>query len=292
MDRTMGLGEFLRTRRARLLPADVGVEPRGRRRVPGLRREELARLAGVSVDYYTRLEQGRSHNASPEVLEAIADALRLDETERTHLLDLACPPVPARHRRPEPPQRVRPETHQLLDTLHRAGAPAFVVGRRCEILAQNALFRGMASEYDLDSLPARERNAALLIFLHPRARHLHPDWEQVTEGVVAMLRFEFGRHPDDPLLGELIEELWARSGPFRLLWANHDVHERVVGTKRYNHPVVGMFTVTYQTLTLPGVPDQTLYVYTVEPGTPSADALRELAAWVEKGSCPLADEAS
>ncbi|MET8143849.1 helix-turn-helix transcriptional regulator [Sphaerisporangium sp. NPDC005288] len=282
------LGEFLRSRRDRLSPEQPQDDrSAGRRRVPGLRREELARMAGVSVDYYTRLEQGRSRNASREVLAAIARALRLDETERTHLLDLAGA-GPARGHPPRRPQRVARETYQLLESLEQGGIPAFVIGRCCDVLAANRLLRALCC--DFYAMPAAERNMARYIFCDPRARRLHDDWEGVAANVAAILKFEFGRRPDDPRLAEVIHGLTKDSADFRRLWARYDVHERVRGIKRYDNPIVGDIVMTYHTLSLPGDPDQTLFIYTVEPGTPSAEAMRLLVKYVEEGNIPAGSE--
>jgi transcriptional regulator with XRE-family HTH domain len=278
------LGEFLRSRRARLRPeqAPDGLSP-GRRRVPGLRREELARMAGVSVDYYTRLEQGRSRNASREVLEAIARALRLDETERAHMLDLSGA-SPARVHSSRRARQVSLANYQLLESLELGGIPAFVIDHCCDVLAANRLLRALCR--DFYAMPAAERNMARYIFCDPHARRLHDDWEQVAANVAAMLKFELGRRPDDPRLAEVIGGLTKESADFRRLWARYDVHERVRGVKRYNNPIVGEIVMTYHTLSLPEDPDQTLFLYTVEPGTPSAEAMRLLVRYVEEGNIP------
>ncbi len=269
------LREFLRTRRARLSPEAVGLDPGDRRRrVPGLRREELAQLAGVSVDYYVRLEQGRGTSVSESVLDAIARALQLDEDERAHLLDLARPAARAR-RRPAPrPQRVRPGVRILLDTLQQ---PAFVLGRRMDVLATNRLSRALLC--DFDALPPGERNHARWVFLDPATRELFPDWEDVARDSVAELRMDAGRYPDDPELSSLIGELSVKSPEFRTWWASHDVLRRTHGAKRYHHPVVGEMTIAYEALPLPDAPEQTLYLLTPEPGSPSAAALDLLASW-------------
>jgi transcriptional regulator with XRE-family HTH domain len=269
------LREFLRTRRARLRPEDVGLEAGdGHRRVPGLRREELARLAGVSVDYYVRLEQGRNASVSASVLEAIARALQLDEDERAHLFDLARPTRRARRRVAPRVQRVRPGIRLLLDNLP---VPAFVTGRRLDVLATNALARALLC--DFDALPPGERNHARWIFLDPATRELYDDWEAVARDNVAVLRMEAGRHPDDPELSALIGELTVKSPEFAEWWPRHDVLRRSHGTKRYHHPVVGDLTVSYEALPVPDDPEQTLFVYSVEPGSASADALALLGSW-------------
>ncbi|WP_327358633.1 helix-turn-helix domain-containing protein [Streptomyces sp. NBC_01304] len=270
------LRDFLRSRRARVAPEDVGIGPHaGRRRVPGLRREELAQLAGVSVDYYVRLERGRNPNVSSAVLDAVARALRLDAAERTHLFDLAKPkPGPAR-RRPEPPQRVRPGLYRVLDAL--TGTPAMILGRRLDVLAANSLAKALYA--DFDALPHRERNLARFIFLDPAARELLADWERAARGAVAALRLYAGRHPHDPRLTELVGELAVHDEDFRQWWADHDVLEYTHGTKLYRHPLVGELALEYESLTLPDDPDQALYLYTAEPDSPSAHALQLLATW-------------
>ncbi|MFC6083823.1 helix-turn-helix transcriptional regulator [Sphaerisporangium aureirubrum] len=275
------LGDFLKSRRARVSPEDTGTPPvPGRRRVPGLRREELARLAGVSVEYYTRLEQGRSRNASPMVLDAIARALRLDDTERSHLWNLSGTlPGKARH---GPPQRVLRETWHLLARLERGEVPALVLGRRMDLLALNKPARALFQGIDLMAVPAGERNMARIMFCDPRVREIYPEWEDVAAEITGTLQFYLGRHPDDPLMHELVCDLRKASPVFRRLWAEHQVTERVMGEKRYRHPVIGELTVTYQAMALPGVPDQTLLVFTVEPGSASEDALHRVVAWYEE----------
>lgn len=272
------LAAFLRSARARLTPREAGVEPpaRGRRRVSGLRREELARLAGVSVDYYTRLEQGRSRSASTEVLDALATALHLDDAERSHLHTIARP-SPARRRRRPRPQRVHPATWGLLDALETTGRPAFVLGRRLDVLAHNPLAGRLIT--DFRALPAAERNQARFVFFDPHARELYKDWPKVAADTAAMLRLDAGRHPDDPALGALVGELSVRSEEFRRFWSANRVHRRTTGTKEYHHPLVGDLTITYQALTPGDDPDQILFVYDTEPGSPSETSLRLLAGW-------------
>ncbi|MGW1726520.1 helix-turn-helix transcriptional regulator [Streptomyces sp. NPDC002306] len=277
MDHNVELGAFLRSRRAQVRPEDAGVTPTGTaRRVPGLRREEVAYLAGVSVDYYARLEQGRQPNASDAVLEAVARALDLDDVERRHLLDLTrTRTTPTGRRGPNRPQRVRPEVHRMLDLLGES-APALVLGRRMDVLAANGLARALVT--DFDALPHRDRNMAIYQFLDPAARELYVDWEAVATDTVAMLRLDAGRHPDDPLLTELVGRLSIKSPEFRTRWAARQVGEKTHGSKRYRHPLVGELTVDYEVLTFAGDPDQTLCLYTPNPGA-STDALRLLASW-------------
>lgn len=247
-----------------------------RRRVPGLRREELAQLAGVSVDYYTRLEQGRSRSASVEVLDALAAALQLDDAEREHLHQLGRPRPAQRRGRPRP-QRVRPETLELLTRLDRVFSPAFVLGRRLDVLAHNGLAGALIAEFR--HMPAPQRNQARFVFLEPHARELYTDWRQVAIDTVGMLRHDAGRYPDDPKLSALIGELSIHSEEFRTWWSRHDVQRRTIGTKSYHHPVVGDLTVTYQALHPSGDDDQIVIVYTAEPDSSSDTALRLLANW-------------
>jgi transcriptional regulator with XRE-family HTH domain len=276
MDRSSEIREFLRTRRARITPEQAGLAPHaGARRVSGLRREEVAQLAAVSVDYYVRLERGRTQGVSATVLDAVARALQLDDTERAHLFDLAQPAAArVRSRRPPAPQRVRPVVYRALDAL---GVPALVQGRRMDILAANRL--GYALTADFQSRPYRERNAARFVFLDEAARSLYTDWEQVAGSCVATLRLYAGRHPDDPQLTELIGELSLHSDTFRRLWADHDVLAHTTGTKRFHHPLVGELTLEFVVLAVEGDPDQTLVIYTPEPASPSEEALGILASW-------------
>ncbi|MEN3614273.1 helix-turn-helix transcriptional regulator [Plantactinospora sp. ZYX-F-223] len=282
MGHNADLKEFLRSRRARLRPEEFGLTgaPRGRR-VPGLRREELAQLAGISVDYYVRLEQGRNLNPSEPVLDAIARVLRLDDTERAHLAQLARPRE-ARRRPPRRPQQVAAATYQLLETLDQATAPAFVIGSRMDVLAINRTARALIC--DFNALPARRRNYARFIFLDEDARELHPDWTSVAIDTVATLRVYAGRHPDDPELSALVGELSVQSEDFRRWWADHQVLVRTSGTKRFRHPLVGDLTITYQALTMPDDPEQTLFVYTTAAGTADHTALRLLAHWATGAS--------
>ncbi|MBX9423258.1 MULTISPECIES: helix-turn-helix domain-containing protein [Streptomyces] len=278
MEPSAELSEFLRSRRARLKPQDVGLPEYGRhRRVPGLRREELAQLAGVSVAYYTRLEQGHGRNVSMEVLDAIARALRLSDTERAHLTHLAKPTVKKRQRAAiARPQRVRASLTQLLDSMD--GVPAFVLGRRLDILAWNRMARALLG--DFAAWEPAERNMPRMVFLDPNARDLYVDWEHKAVEVVSVLRLYAGCYPDDPQLLALVGELSVRSEEFRSLWAAHTVTDKGHGTKRLRHPLVGELTLSYESLKVAGDdPDLVLVTYHAEPGTASADALRLLAGW-------------
>jgi transcriptional regulator with XRE-family HTH domain len=240
--------------------------------VPGLRREELARLADVSVDYYVRLEQGRAGQPSEGVLDALGRALRLDDTERAHLHELS---RPVRRRRREPlPERVGREVRRLIEGL--AGVAAMVVGRRTDVLAWNALAAKLLADWG--ALPPEQRNVARHVFLDEAARELCLDWEEGAQATVAWLRFAAGRHPDDPALSELISELSMKSDEFRRWWPRHDVDEKTHATKRFMHPIVGRLALAYETLALTGDGDQVLLVYTAEPGSGSETALRLLDA--------------
>ncbi|MFB6635115.1 helix-turn-helix domain-containing protein [Streptomyces sp. NPDC090082] len=274
MDLSAELSEFLRSRRARLKPQDVGLPEFGRhRRVPGLRREELAQLAGVSVAYYTRLEQGNGRNVSMEVLDSIARALRLSEAERDHLTRLA-KPAPAR-RRPSRPQRLRPGVQQLMDAM--TGIPAYVVGRRTDVLGSNRMATALFG--DIAALPPERRNIARLLFLSDGYRDLFVDWEQKACEVVSFLRLDAGRHPDDPLLSALVGELSMKSEAFRSLWAAHLVKDKGHGSKRLHHPLVGELTLWCETLVVAGDEEQCLATFHAEPGSPSEEALGLLASW-------------
>ncbi|MFE5510093.1 helix-turn-helix domain-containing protein [Streptomyces sp. NPDC056529] len=278
VDPSAELSEFLRSRRARLKPQDVGLPEFGRhRRVPGLRREELAQLAGVSVAYYTRLEQGNGRNVSTEVLDSIARALRLSDTERAHLTHLAKPTVKKRQRAAiSRPQQVRPGIAHLLDSMD--GVPAVVLGRRLDLLAWNRMARALLG--DFTTWEPHERNMARMVFLDPNARSLYLDWECKATEVVSVLRLYAGCYPDDPKLLALVGELSVRSEEFRSLWAAHTVADKGHGTKRMRHPLVGEMELSYETLKVSGAdPDLVLVTYHAEPGTPSADALRLLAQW-------------
>jgi transcriptional regulator with XRE-family HTH domain len=243
-----------------------------------LRREELARLAGVSVDYYTRLEQGRSRNASPEVLGALARALRLDGTERAHLWNLAgARPDGAVRPRYGPLQRVRPETWDLLAMLEEGGVPAMVIGRRLDVLAVNRPARTLLFDGGDGTPPAGKRNMARLLLCDPGFWRPRLDWEAMATVLTATLQFDLGRHPDDPLLHELIDDLRETSPAFRRLWAEHEVNDLALFQARYTHPEFGEMTLTHQAMSLPCEPDQILLVCTAESGSPSAGALRRLA---------------
>ncbi|MET8827098.1 helix-turn-helix transcriptional regulator [Streptomyces sp. NPDC004610] len=276
LDRRAELSEFLRTRRARLKPGDVGLPDFGRhRRVPGLRREELAQLAGVSVAYYTRLEQGNGRNVSAEVLDAIARALRLSDAEHAHLTHLAKPKQHKKKPAGRGAQQVRPALRQLLDVLD--GVPAYIVGRRADILAWN----GMAAAVfgDWGALPERERNWARLVFLRPDYQDLFVDWEQKAIDVVCQLRMDAGCYPDDQRLSVLVGELSVKSEDFRRLWATHDVKEKTHGVKHLHHPLVGRLDLHFESFRPAADPEQALITYHAAPDTASAESLQLLASW-------------
>ncbi|QRP45129.1 helix-turn-helix domain-containing protein [Amycolatopsis sp. FDAARGOS 1241] len=273
------LREFLRSRRAKITPEEAGLTPHpGPRRVPGLRREEVAQLAGVSVDYYVRLERGRNLNVSESVLDAVARALRLTDLERTHLFTLA---KPTRSKpRALPPQRVRPGLQLVLQSLTHV--PALVLGRKMDVLGWNHLACVLYT--DFAALPARSRNMARLTFLDEGVRSLYVDWEGAARGIVASLHLYAGRYPHDPALAELVGELSVRDQDFRRWWADHDVFERTHGVKHFRHPLAGELVLGYEALTPAGDPDQTLGISTVEPGSPSEERLQLLASWTTQAT--------
>ncbi|MGH3211203.1 MAG: helix-turn-helix transcriptional regulator [Trebonia sp.] len=278
MDNGNEIRDFLVSRRARITPEQAGLPAYGgNRRVAGLRREEVALLAGVSIDYYTRLERGRASGASDGVLEGIARALHLDEAERAHLFDLAraaAPAAPRAPRRPGP-QRVRPSVRRILDSM--TSSPAYVRNARLDILVANRLGAALFAPV-LDS-PAQPTNSARFLFLDPAAPAFYPDWERQAQDVVAMLRTEAGRNPHDKALSNLIGELSTQSENFRTWWAAHNVRFHRTGVKRFHHPVVGDLTLTFEALDLAADSGLRISAYTAEPGTPSDDALRLLATW-------------
>jgi transcriptional regulator with XRE-family HTH domain len=279
-DTPADIGEFLRSRRARLRPEETGLPAfGGRRRVPGLRREVLAQLAGVSADYYIRLEQGRLRNVSEAVLDAVARALRLDDAERTHLYHLAKPThrPPRRERR----QPVRPSRQWLLDSL--VTAPAYIVGRRLDVIAWNALANAVFAA-DLGALSPDQRNMGRLVFLDDSARDLWVDWDAKARQTVGGLRMHAGAYPDDPELAKLVGELSVKSPDFRRLWAEQQVWATPNGTARLRHPLVGELTLAYESLTAPDAPDQLMVIYTAEPGSATHTALQLLASWTAEPS--------
>jgi transcriptional regulator with XRE-family HTH domain len=263
------IGDFLRARRELVQPEDVGLQVHGRRRVPGLRREELALLAGVSADYYVRLEQGRDRHPSEQVLEALARALQLDEDATAHLHELARETVTPR-RRPRPRvERVRPGLLRMMDAW--PNSPAFVIGRRLDVLAANRL------AVALNPACGCSGNMVRSLFLDEQTRMLYPQFDKVAEETVASLRAAIGPDTDDPALIDLVGELSLKSEHFRRLWARHDVRAKTDGVKRLIHPLVGELTVTYETFTVNGAAGQQLVVYHAEPGSATERALNLLA---------------
>lgn len=278
MDTRNEIREFLTSRRARITPEQAGLRTygSGSRRVPGLRREEVALLAGVSVDYYTRLERGNAAGVSDTVLEALSRALQLDDTERAHLFDLArAAHTSTRRRRRRTQQRIRPTVQRMLDAM--AGVPAFVRNGRLDILGANRLGRALYSEH-FDGA-AQPPNTARFVFLDPRATTFYVDWARVANDVVAVLRAEAGRDPYDRELSDLVGELSTRSELFRTLWAAHNVRRHDTGLKRFRHPVVGELDLTFEAMELVADPGLTMFVYTAEPASRSEEALNLLASW-------------
>ena len=277
MSNTDEVREFLTTRRAKITPDRAGLPTFGRhRRVSGLRREEVALVAGISVEYYTRLERGNARGVSDDVLEAVSRALQLDDAERAHLLDLVRTANEQRPpRRTAGPPRVRPSIQRVVDAL--SDVAAFVHNGRLDIVYANPLAAAIYSDHYRD--PVRPPNTARFLFLDPRAKTFYVDWEKVAQDVVATLRGEAGRNPYDRALSDLIGLLSTRSDEFRVRWASHDVRFHRSGTKRLHHPLVGDLTLTYESLELPADAGLTLVTYSAEPGSPSEAALRELGRW-------------
>ncbi|WP_126638888.1 helix-turn-helix transcriptional regulator [Embleya hyalina] len=279
------IGEFLRGRRGRLRPQDVGLPSatRRNRRVPGLRREELAQLAGVSVAYLTRLEQGRGPNVSNEVIDALARALRLTDSEHAYLTHL----VKCQRRKTRMPeqQHVRPAIRELLASME--GVPAYVSGWRSDILAWNRTAAALFGDWD--AVPPRERNWARLLFLQPEHRRLFVDWKSRAADIVGGLRLHASCHPDDPQLSALVGELSVKSEEFRRMWAGHDVRENNFGVRSLRHPLVGDLTLSFETLPLSDGSEQSLTVHHAEPGSVSAENLRLLASWGADAAVPQSD---
>jgi transcriptional regulator with XRE-family HTH domain len=277
VDTKREIREFLTSRRARITPQEAGLASFGSRRVPGLRREEVAVLAGVSVPYYSRLERGNMTGVSGSVLDALARALRLDEAERAHLLDLAHaaqPTVSPRPRR-QPRQRVRPNVQQILDAMTHAAA--HVTNERLDILASNQLNHALYCEL-FAGRPAPV-SAPRFVFFDPRARDFYLDWGRTARDIVAVLRSAAGRDPYDRELSDLVGELSTRSQEFRTYWASHDVRFHVSGIKHFHHPIVGDISLTYERLELAADPGLHLMIYTADPGSKSEQSLRLLGSW-------------
>ncbi|MFI5714613.1 helix-turn-helix transcriptional regulator [Nocardia sp. NPDC051750] len=272
------LGEFLRSRRARLRPDDAGLPAYGgRRRVPGLRREELAQLAGVSAGYYTRLEQGQSPNASDAVLDAVARVLRLDEAERAHLYSLARP-ASRNGRRTGEPEQVRPGVRLMIESF--GDVPALVMGRFADVLAWNPMAHALLAghlDFDAPNRPGDRPNIARMVFLDPHTRDLYDDWPRKARSTVADLRLIAGQHPEAPTLNNLIGELTLGSREFAKLWAAHTVGDCGGAERTYRHPLVGTMALLTEFMTLPNDEGQRVAVFNAEPGSPSEAALRMLA---------------
>lgn len=286
IDNRSEIRDFLATRRAKLNPQQVGLPAGGRRRVPGLRREEVAVLAGVSPDWYIRLEKGHIAGVSEDVLDAVARALQLSDVEREHLFNLARAARPSRTPRRRGKAQVPPTVQRVLDSM--TGTAAFVRTGRLDILASNALGRALYSPV-LDQ-PAHRGNIARFDFLDPRARDYYPDFDGALAVAVALLRTEAGRNPHDPDLTALIGELATQSEAFRIRWGAHDVRAHRGGVKTFNHPAVGYLELAYDSMELVAAPGLILTAYTAEPATPSADNLRLLASWAATEHVHPADD--
>lgn len=291
VDNHQEVRQFLTTRRARITPDQVGLVTTGARRVPGLRRSEVATLAGLSVEYYARLERGQIAGASSGVLEALARALQLDETERAHLFDLARAadgvPSSGRARRRSPTKAA--SRHSLQWALEAiTDAVAFVRDPHQNLLATNTLGRAFYSPVIGDG--GRTPNLARFQFLDPASRDFYPDWDLFAQMCVGIMRAEAGRDPHDRGLQDLVGELSTRSETFRRLWAAHDVRTHGAGTKRFHHPLVGELTLVYEELAITAEPGLALLIYTAEPGSPSAERLRILASWAASNDTPATKE--
>ncbi|MDF6102460.1 helix-turn-helix transcriptional regulator [Gordonia hongkongensis] len=280
MDNRAEVREFLMSRRAKISPETAGLPAGGNRRVPGLRRSEVATLAGVSVEYYSRLERGTIAGASSSVLESLARALQLDDTERAHLLDLAraADGIPASGRPRRRSAKATASRHSLTWALAAiTNAVAFVRDSHQDLLATNALGRAFYSPVIGDG--GRTPNLARFQFLDPASRDFYPDWELFAEMCVAIMRAEAGRDPHDKALQDLVGELSTRSDTFRALWAAHNVRTHGTGTKRFHHPVIGELTLAYEELAVTADPGTILMIYAAEPGSPSAERLQLLASY-------------
>jgi len=277
MDNRSEARDFLATRRARLTPQQAGLPLFGaNRRVPGLRRDEVAVLAGISVEYYTRLERGNLSGVSEGVLDGLAGALQLDEAERGHLFDLArSANTSATKRRRPASQQLRPSVQRVLDAM--VAAPAWVRNGRSDFLGANRLGHALYAPIFKD--PIRPANTARFTFLDPHAQEFYVDWDRIANDMVGVLRAEAGRHPYDRGLTDLIGELSTRSDEFRIRWAAHNVRSHQTGAKKLHHPSVGDLDLTYEAMELPADPGLTLIVYTAEPGSRTQDSLNLLATW-------------
>ncbi|MEV5521976.1 helix-turn-helix domain-containing protein [Streptomyces sp. NPDC000348] len=289
MDKKAEISTFLKSRRARITPEQAGLPSHGARRVPGLRRSEVAVLAGVSVEYYTRLERGNLGSASDSVLEALALALQLDDTEREHLFALArAMNTSARRARHKPVKAsARSSVVRIVDGM--PDMPAFVRNNRFDILAANALARALHCEW-FDSALGEPVNTVRFVFLDPRARRFYVDWERVARQGVGALRVQAAQTPYDRELSNLIGELSTRSDAFRTLWGAQDVHVYNEGTKRFHHPAIGELELVHEALDVVGDAGLSITVYSAEPGTPSEDSLKLLASWAATAHAPPAEQ--
>lgn len=280
MGQSVEFGKFLKAMRSRLSPEQAGINTTsGARRVPGLRREEIARLADVSTDYYTRLEQGRNIHPSRAVLDSVARALRLSPGEYTHMIDLL---ENCEESLPLPVQGVRPALLQLLDAV--GNVPALVLGRRTDVLAGNPLAFLLLA--DFPAMPETERNLTRWLILDPSARELFRDWKAVASEAVGTLRSDVGRHPNDPRANQLVGELAVRSEHFRQWWAGHRVAKGSAGVVRLHHPIVGDLELNFEDLARLDDPDQVLRVFSAKPGSPSADSLTLLGSFGAEAPVP------
>ncbi|MFD8944269.1 helix-turn-helix transcriptional regulator [Streptomyces californicus] len=292
MDNREEVREFLTSRRAKITPELAGLPAGPRRRVPGLRRGEVAALADMSVEYYSKLERGDLSGVSPAVLEALARALRLDDAERAHLANLAqaadgSDALTRPRRRTAGPRWTPHRSLQwTLDAI--TAGPAFVRNGRMDVLAANPLFRAFYA--DLYATPGNQRNLARFTFLDPASRRFYPGWDAFADITVAIVRTEVGRNPHDKDLHDLVGELSTRSDEFRTRWGAHNVRHHSTGTKHFHHHAVGGLALAYEGLDMAAVPGLTLTVYTAEPGSPSEEGLRLLASWAATEEAALAGE--
>ncbi|MEV5342122.1 helix-turn-helix transcriptional regulator [Streptomyces sp. NPDC052676] len=281
MDNSEEVREFLTSRRAKITPDQAGLPAGSRRRVPGLRRSEVAALADVSVEYYSKLERGNLAGVSPSVLEALARALQLDDAERAHLVNLAQAAdgsdalTRPRRRRAKEQWKPHRSLQWVLDAV--TAGPAFVRNGRMDVLAANQLFRAFYA--DLYAAPGNQQNLARFTFLDPAARRFYPDWDSFADITVAIVRTEAGRNPHDKDLHDLVGELSTRSDAFRIRWGAHNVRHHGTGTKHFHHTAVGDLTLAFEGLEMAAAPGLTLTIYTAEPGSPSEEGLRLLATW-------------
>jgi transcriptional regulator with XRE-family HTH domain len=280
MDAKTEIREFLTSRRARITPEQVGLSSYGSRRVPGLRREEVAVLAGVSVPYYTRLERGDAGGVSESVLSALAGALQLDEAERAHLFDIVRAGQPAatvspRRRRRSTKQTVRPDVQQILDAM--TGAAALLRNERLDVLGGNQL--GYALYAPVFASPIRPANTIRFVFLDPRSQGFYANWDGAADDCVAVLRSTVGRDPYDRGISDLVGELSTQSEEFRTRWAAHNVRFHLSGNKHFHHPVVGDISLNFNRLDLAAEPGLTIFTYTAEPGSRDEETLTLLGSW-------------